>query len=710
MFNPNQFSSNDNDTQKTDWDSLSEVEFSPVSISTEGISEITLSDSPMGENRQDKRVDVADGSGVEKRTSNLMLGYNKRGVQVGETYLSIEEFREAALKSLEEDTDDEILYYVRMDNGKCFAEPREVVDDMLLAIAGAGPEAVLSDNSNITNQDARSVEFSGPNDEIQRGVFMLGNNGIEMPNGVYSEAGTINSVVDNYAKATRKEENPVPPVDIPSPKDRLIDPESDDGKDKDLHQATIDLAELYAKSRRLIAGPGVRERFEEARQEYQQFIIEHLSSMGHAEYDAGFKSLSSDVQTMANELAAQNVKELTDFVGGDLEHPLKTPDEIEAKREELRRAAEAKMKEQYPDIVENLETTVTSGMIGEYARLRSELEEATIDALDNGTACRKAVSKIITNKWLKRGIMAASMAGLAVAAVGISKGVADGSLAVSMGYTAGGVAAGALRGGLVGSLMSRQSSKTSAIRGYGEGITEDVEDRIKAGEHVTAESLAVEAMSDYAAANRTDLRSNRTKTAVSAGVGAAIGAAASGIHVNDVTRTTSTEQVQTGTTSEQVQIGTTPEHYDVDLTKVDITPGSGMGETFTDLGGDPSKIAEAVRIAHQFDAQYGMVPGSNGVVSGVNGQVGQFAHTYPGSIDTWPAQAREYITQVAQKWAENGLIEGAKIGGEPIYSAVETPIYSIVEKTVINQLPNLFYNALIQAEAAAISGDVGGNI
>ena len=759
MPNPNQLPSANNKTVNTDWDSLSEVEFAPLSVSTDEVSKITLSESPANKNGlQNRNINVTDASGMERRTSNLILGYNKRGVQIGETYLSVEQFREKALESLEEDTNDEILYYVRKDTGKQFAEPRQVVDDMLAAIIGAGPEAVLSDNNNVTNQDARSVEFGGPNGETQHGIMMLGNEGIQMPNGTYAEINTIDSAMSNYAKAIRKEapvspvETPLPPketspaesspAETPPAEQAPVSKEIDSAPKKDLHQATLELAELYAKNRRLVAGPGNREKFEAAKQEYQQLLAEHLSNQGHAEYDAGFKTLSGNIQTIANELAAQNLKELTAFAGGDLEHPTKTPEEIEAKREELRRAAEAKMKENYPSMVDQLETTITSKTISEYTKARIELEDATINALDNGTACRKAVSKIITNKWVKRGLTVAAAAGLAVAAVGIGRGVADGSLAVTLGYTAGGIAAGAARGGLSGALMSRQDSKTSAIRSYNNDIAKNVEDRVNAGQHITAEQLAAEAMSDYTAANQADLRSNRIKTAVSAGIGAALGAAASGIHVENVTSSTTTEQVQTGVTTEQVQTGTTteqvqtgftteriqtgttPEQYNVDLSKIDIQKGSGMGETFADLGGDPAKLSEAIKIAQEFDSQYGMVPGSNGVVAGVNGQVGKFAHTYPGTIDKWPQEAREYITKVAQKWAENGLIESTKTGGEPvfttiekpiltavekpIFSVIEKPVFSTVEKTVISYLPNLFYNALIQAEATAASGVIGG--
>lgn len=733
MSNPNQSPTTNGNANDDDWNSLGEVEFSPVSVTTDEVSKIALSDSPMGkgkgvERREDKRVVVTDASGAEKTTSNVMVGYNEKGVQFGDVYLSSEQFRKKALESLEKDVDDKFLYFVRRSDGKRFAEPREVVDDMMQAIVGVGPEATLSDNPNITNQDARSVEFSGPNGETQKGIFMLGNDAVNMPNGTYAEAGVVESAIGNYAKATKKEEEeptpleetplppeqpPIPPEEPPLPSEQPpIPPEqpprvprNETVSEEDLRRATLNLAEAYAKNRRLIVGPVARAEFVAAKQEYQRLLTEHLSSMGRAKYSAEFKTFSSDMQAMADELAAENIKELTEFVGGDLEHPLKTPEEIEAKREELRRAAEAKMKEKYPDKVENLETAVTSDALEEYTRLSSELEEATIEALDNGSLCRKVVSKIINNKWVKRGLTVAAAAGFLAVGFGITKGVADGSLAVSVGYTASGIVAGALRGGLVGALMSRQSSKTSSVRGYGERVARSVQDKVQAGEDTTAESLASGAMADYTAANRADLSSNRITTAVAAGLGAAFGAAASGIHVDNVVKDTTTEAVQTGTIDEKIQIGTTPEHTDIDLTKIDVTPGSGIGEAFTDLGGDPSKIGEAVKIAHQFDAQHGMVPGSNGVVPGVNGEIGQFAHAYPGTIDTWPEEAREYITQVAQEWAKNGLIGEAGTGGEPVYINVETPIYSAVEKTIIRYIPNLFYNAIVQAEAALIVGD-----
>lgn len=200
MVNPNNFSGQQEGGNTTEWDSLANLEFKPVEMSMEGVSEIRTSSDPITAERKDLRIDVADGGGNEKRTSNLMLGYNERGVQVAEKYYSIEEFKDIALKNLEEDTEDVVCYVRADDAGKRFAEPREVVDDILKTVVGAGPEMELSDNDQFTNQDARSVEAFGPNGERQRGVFMLGNTELEMPNGTYVSAEVIEDALGNYLK------------------------------------------------------------------------------------------------------------------------------------------------------------------------------------------------------------------------------------------------------------------------------------------------------------------------------------------------------------------------------------------------------------------------------------------------------------------------------------------------------------------------------
>lgn len=206
MNNPNTFGTQNNENQQgTDWDELSEVEFKPLEIKIDNVATIETSDDPMAEGRQDKRVDVIDSEGVEKRTSNLMLGYNEKGIQIGEKYLSIEELEKSVADYLESDEDDVAFYVRKDDKEKRFCEPREVADDIARQLTESGSKIVLSKNEKVTNQDARNVEVSDENGETQTGMFMFGNSEIQMPNGTYVSAENVESALGNYLKAVQKE-------------------------------------------------------------------------------------------------------------------------------------------------------------------------------------------------------------------------------------------------------------------------------------------------------------------------------------------------------------------------------------------------------------------------------------------------------------------------------------------------------------------------
>lgn len=213
MVNPN-LSNQQNSQEKNDWDNLGDVEFSPIDFPTDNVSTIKTAPDPMGEGRQDKRVDITDSTGKEKRTSNLMLGYNKRGVQIAEKYYSLEKLDEKLYEYLESDEDD-VDYYVRRDaeGEKIFYEPSAVVDDIEQRIASAtGPQIELSSSTKITNQDARILEAGKPDGETQLGVLMLGNTELEMPNGTYVSAEIVENALNNYLKAVKKQRPPMPPT------------------------------------------------------------------------------------------------------------------------------------------------------------------------------------------------------------------------------------------------------------------------------------------------------------------------------------------------------------------------------------------------------------------------------------------------------------------------------------------------------------------
>ena len=456
----------------------------------------------------------------------------------------------------------------------------------------------------------------------------------------------------------------------------------------ELDELRPDLAELYAKNRRLIANftPGKRAEFVEAKHKYSRLLNEYLRLKGQDSYEAGVKANNQALEEKFNAAKEQIDAQMLEFAGGDLENSEKTPEELESERRRLAKEAADQLKAEYQTMNAGLETEINAQFIEDLISQEQALEDATIDRLDNGTLCRKVVSKIIANKHAKTVLLAAGVTALAVTGVGIGMGLAAGTMSVGFGLTASGAAAGAGRGAFMGALMSRQDSKNSFVHGFAdsEHIREQLKDVNVLEEYSDTASVVGDLLDQYSEANRKDRVSNNKRTAISAGIGAAVGALMSGVQIDQRTESIVTEQAK---------VGETPVRYEAaNFDNVNIPEGHGMSTTFSQMGGDPAKIDQAIEIAHSIDAKYGLVPGSNGAVAGFNGQVGAFAHTYPGTIDTWPADAQAYITEVGNAWAEAGLVPGNAIGGEAIYG----PVSRVVEQVV----PDAFFNLLVQATTA----------
>ena len=464
-----------------------------------------------------------------------------------------------------------------------------------------------------------------------------------------------------------------------------------------LEKILPDLAELYAKNRRLIVGPDNRAAFAKVKGEYGELLDEYLKLKAGETYEKGKHEIAEKLESRIEELTAEINQKLIEFVGGDPKNTEKTQEEVDAERERLIEEAEKTLRDEYSEMTKALETEVNAEFLHNFLLQEVKLEDATIDKLDNGTWCRKFVNKVINNKALKVALIAAAAAGLVVTGVGVGMGLAAGTMAAGLSFTAGGVAAGAAKGGLAGMLMSRQNSKNSAVHNFAteaemrqqlEGINLSEQD----GNTV---NVAEWLMGQYGEANTEDRSSNRKRSLVSAGIGAALGAFASGIQINDVSHNFVDEQQITGYE---------PAKYSAaNLDQVNIPEGHGMWDTFTQAGGDPSNFERAQEIAHSIDAKYGLSPGSNGVVAGYDGTVGDFAHTYPGTIDTWPDTAQQYIREVADAWAQEGLVPGYQTGGGE-------PIYSTTTRLVEEYVPNAFYNFLARATAVVGAGAIGGAI
>lgn len=453
-----------------------------------------------------------------------------------------------------------------------------------------------------------------------------------------------------------------------------------------------DLAELYAKNRRLIANfmPGKRAEFVEAKHKFSKLLNEYLRLKGQGTYEAGVKANNRALEEKFNAAKEQIEAQMLEFAGGDLSNTEKTPEEIDNERRRLAREAADQLSAEYRSMNAELKTEINVQFIEDMISQEQALEDATIDRLDNGTICRKFVSKVLANKYTKAVLIAAGVTGLAITGIGLGMGIAAGTMSVSFGLTAGGAAAGAGRGALAGAIMSRQDSKNSFVRGFADEaqIREQLKDTDILGEYSDTADAIGNLLDQYDEANRKDRVSNNKRTAISAGIGAAVGALMSGVQVNHEVK---------NVVPERAQIGETPTHYKATtFDNVDIPEGHGMSTTFSQMGGDPANYDQALEIAHSIDAKYGLVPDSNGVAPGLNGNVGTFAHTYPGTIDTWPADAQAYITEVGNAWAEAGLVPGDTIGGEAIYGTTE--------KVIPDFVPDAFFNLILQASTMVATG------
>ena len=193
-------------------------------------------------------------------------------------------------------------------------------------------------------------------------------------------------------------------------------------------------------------------------------------------------------------------------------------------------------------------------------------------------------------------------------------------------------------------------------------------------------------MAEYDKANITDREDNRKRTLIATGLGAALGALSSGVQISKTTLT-----VENG------QIGETPEIIDVtsNLDQVNIAEGHGAYDTFTQMGGNPEKIQEALDIMHSIDSKYGLVPGDSGVA-------GSFAHTYPGPISSWPDAAQVYIEEVAKEWAKRGLIEPTVIESAPIYG----PVFKASQSYIYDGFLHYLADFATGAAAGTMVGDV----
>ena len=179
-----------------------------IRVALNGLSTIALSPQEkeaLGEGRDDRTVHITPQNGEEKKTSSIMMGYNKQGIELenGE-YVNFDEVSEAINKELQ--TDEPNVVYVSKKTGKKIAKP-EVTEELFKDVIAVSNGLKISEDNSIQNQNTAriAIEEYAKNKEHNKGVMMFGNEGIELPNGDYVLISEIESALENYVRMTPSE-------------------------------------------------------------------------------------------------------------------------------------------------------------------------------------------------------------------------------------------------------------------------------------------------------------------------------------------------------------------------------------------------------------------------------------------------------------------------------------------------------------------------
>ena len=179
-----------------------------IRVALNGLSTIVLSPQEkeaLGEGRDDRTVHITPQNGEEKKTSSIMMGYNKQGKELenGE-YVNFDEVSEAINKELQ--TDEPNVVYVSKKTGKKIAKP-EVIEELFKDVIAVSNGLKISEDNSIQNQNTAriAIEEYAKNKEHNKGVMMFGNEGIELPNGDYVLISEIESALENYVRMTPSE-------------------------------------------------------------------------------------------------------------------------------------------------------------------------------------------------------------------------------------------------------------------------------------------------------------------------------------------------------------------------------------------------------------------------------------------------------------------------------------------------------------------------
>lgn len=214
-----------------------------IRVALDSLSKISLAAGALGENRDDRTVMVKDAEGIVKKTSSIMMGYNKQNIQLenGE-YVSYEDFKDALEETMADDKDN--VVYVCKRTGKK-VESTEICEEVFKQVTSEMSSLSLSESDKLPNQTSAKIEINDPSLDktFSKGLLMLGNVGLKLPNGEYISATEVEKALEDYVKLEPKKnagpvepKTPVIPVIPIDPKIPIIDHYEEEEKEVEPHE------------------------------------------------------------------------------------------------------------------------------------------------------------------------------------------------------------------------------------------------------------------------------------------------------------------------------------------------------------------------------------------------------------------------------------------------------------------------------------------
>lgn len=204
-----------------------------IDVNLSDVSSIHIVEKPIGNSSSDKqRYDkgvTLSSMGVNKRTSSIMTGYTKIKLEDG-SYVSESELLTAISRGLELDAENEFV--VSRKTGKK-VNPSDIGEAIVTAVKKSGT-LTLEDSNVISNQETKKVfvKEQGQAQSKPKGIFMLGNGQIQMPNGEYISVGEVEKAIKDYVILSPVEETK-PKVEEPGYVSQFVNPTT---SEKEMHK------------------------------------------------------------------------------------------------------------------------------------------------------------------------------------------------------------------------------------------------------------------------------------------------------------------------------------------------------------------------------------------------------------------------------------------------------------------------------------------